>query len=52
MPHLMQRSTPRFRCGLVSSSLGDQRVGQINPFVVLNKVVVGAEIEEATATSA
>jgi hypothetical protein len=30
--HLMQQSTPEFRCGLVSGSLGCQRIRQINPF--------------------
>ena len=46
--HLMEQSTSEFRCCLVSRSLGRQRVGQINTFIVPRKVVFPAKMEEVT----
>ena len=48
VPHLMEQSTSEFRCGLVSRSLGCQRVGQIDALIVPHEVVLRAQVEEVT----
>jgi hypothetical protein len=48
MVYLMEQSTSKFCCCLVSRSLGRQRVGQINTFIVPRKVVFPAKMEEVT----
>jgi hypothetical protein len=48
MPHLMEQAASEFCRCLVSRSLGCQRVGQINTFIVPHEVVLGAKMEEVT----
>ena len=42
----MKQSASEFRCGLVSRSLGCQRVGQIDALIVPHEVVLRAQVEE------